>query len=414
MGKLLLELLTTLPNLRFSRKTLFMKCDYEIIVFSDDWNGLPFSCKHLLSHFLPEIPLIWVETIGLRSPKLNLYDIKRAFEKFSGWLFSTKSPDVHLPENLNILNPFQIPYNHYGIVRRLNKVKMIHSLECFNKGRFSRYRVLITTWPFLGDVIGRLGEHLSIYYRVDDFSEFPGVRKDYIRQVEKELIEKVDMMVAASQNLTEIGNNEKVIKYLPHGVDFQHFTAGAKDVYGQGSLQNIPAPRIGFFGMLDSWIDFDLISRVAIDHPDWSFVFVGPSQLSSSALPSIPNIYFLGPVLYEHLPSYARYFDVALIPFKINTLTISVNPLKLMEYFSLGLPVVSTPLPEVTKYQDHVFIASDPKAFGDAIKKALKEDDQNTRISRQKIAESQSWKKKALQLRSWIETALEQKVGNSC
>ncbi len=59
---------------------------YDLIVFSDDWNGLPFSCKHLLRHFLPDITLIWVETIGLRSPKVNLYDLKRAIKKITGWI----------------------------------------------------------------------------------------------------------------------------------------------------------------------------------------------------------------------------------------------------------------------------------------------------------------------------------------
>ncbi len=194
-------------------------------------------------------------------------------------------------------------------------------------------------------------------------------------------------------------------------MDFKHFTKGLEEDCITVPLQNIPSPRIGFFGLLNSWLDFNLLSKIAIDFPEWSFVFIGPSQLPSSALPSMSNIHYMGPVSYDHLPFYARYFDVALIPFQINPLTISVNPLKLLEYFSLGLPVVSTPLPEVTKYQNHVFIASDPKTFGNAIQRALKEDDQHSRLSRQIIAESQSWEKKSLELRSWIEEALESKVG---
>ena len=58
-----------------------MALDYELIVFSDDWHGLPFSCKHLLRHLLPEVRISWVQTIGLRSPQLNQYDIKRSINK---------------------------------------------------------------------------------------------------------------------------------------------------------------------------------------------------------------------------------------------------------------------------------------------------------------------------------------------
>ncbi|PQP33882.1 glycosyltransferase family 1 protein, partial [Desulfobacteraceae bacterium SEEP-SAG9] len=130
---------------------------------------------------------------------------------------------------------------------------------------------------------------------------------------------------------------------------------------------NIDGPLIGFFGLLNSWIDFDLIYNIALEHPEWNLILIGPSQLSIDILPKRKNIHYLGPIDYEELPNYARCFDVALIPFKINELTVSVNPLKLMEYFSLGLPVVSTPLPEVVKHKENVAIASDPATFSKAI-----------------------------------------------
>jgi glycosyltransferase involved in cell wall biosynthesis len=391
-------------------KTKTTQRNYEIIVFSDDWNGLPFSCKHLLRHFLPDVRLIWVETIGLRSPKLNLYDINRSITKITGWLSKSQSSQDSLPENLNILDPFQIPYNQLGIVRNFNKQMVIRTLKPFNPRYSNRERVLITTWPFTGNIVGSLGERLSIYYRVDDFSEFPGVRKDFIRQLENELIEKVDMVVASAENLAQVGAEGKTTKYLPHGADFQHFTSVLKESNSPALLKNIPGTRIGFFGLLNSWLDFDLLAQVAKDHPRWSFVFLGPLQISPTALPNAPNFHFLGPVPYDELPAHACHFDVALIPFKINALTISVNPLKLMEYFSLGLPVVSTPLPEVVKYKDSVFIASDPRTFGDAIEKALIEDDEKARVSRQEIAKSHSWLEKSLELKKWIEEALEKKA----
>ncbi len=391
-------------------KTKTTQRNYEIIVFSDDWNGLPFSCKHLLRHFLPDVPLIWVETIGLRSPKLNLYDINRAIKKITGWLSKTQSSQGSLPENLYIIDPFQIPYDQVGIVRNFNKQMVIRSLEWLDHGHSKREKVLITTMPYVGNMLGSLGERLRIYYRVDDFCEYPGVSKNHIHHLEEELIAKVDIVVATAEKLTQIGIDGKAVKYLPHGVDYEHFVRKGIDFSKNLPIQRIPAPRIGFFGLLNLWVDFDLLSLVAAAHPTWSFVFIGPSQLSPTVLPNAPNFHFLGPVPYEELPAHARHFDVALIPFKIIPLTISVNPLKLMEYFSLGLPVVSTPLPEVVKYKDSVFIASNPKTFGDAIEKALLEDDEKVRLSRQEIARSHSWLEKSLELKKWIEEALEKKI----
>ena len=100
-----------------------MKEKIELVVFTDDWHGLPFSCKHLLRHFLPEIPLIWVETIGLRSPEFTLYDLRRSFSKIKGWIKPAHVDHTPLPENLSILDPLQIPYNQYRIVRKFNMSK---------------------------------------------------------------------------------------------------------------------------------------------------------------------------------------------------------------------------------------------------------------------------------------------------
>ena len=383
--------------------------DYEILVFSDDWFGLPFSCKHLLQHFLPDRPLIWVETIGLRSPRLNLYDIKRTIGKISGWLSSHRISTCILPKNLHIIDPIQIPYNHINFVRKLNKRLLIRAIDRLQCNNTKRERVLITIWPFIGDLVGCLGEQLSIYYRVDDFSELPGVHKESIIDSEKKLIEKVDMVVATSENLTKIDIPGKLVKYLPHGVDFEHFSFKRGNTNNKLPIQQIPPPRIGFFGLLNSWIDFELLSHVAANNRQWSFVFIGPSQIPLSSLPNLSNMHFLGPVSYEELPTHAQYFNVALIPFKVNSLTRAVNPLKLLEYFAIGLPVISSPLPEVMKYQNHVMIASGYEDFCYAIKVALERDSQELMFLRQEIAKEQSWEKKSFELKMWIEEFLERK-----
>ena len=62
---------------------------------------------------------------------------------------------------------------------------------------------------------------------------------------------------------------------------------------------------------------------------------------------SEPNIHILGPKPFSELPAYTQFFDVAIIPFIVNELTIAVNPIKLREMLAAGCPVVSTALPEV-------------------------------------------------------------------
>jgi len=384
-----------------------MDKDYEIVVFSDDWYGLPFSCKHLLKHFLPEVRLVWVETIGLRSPKLNIYDIKRSFQKLKGWFSRESDEEVNpLPDNLQIIDPFQIPYNQFEFIRKLNAVLMIRTLNKLSPKR-NRKRVFLTTWPFMGYLVGRVGDDISIYYRVDDFSEFPGVNKPLIRQLEKEIIQNVDLVVASAENLAQFEPDTRA-HYLPHGVDFNHFNIDREAIEKPEELKKFDAPLVGFFGLLNSWLDLEVIRDSALSNPEMSYIIIGPSQLPDNQLPKAPNMHYLGPVPYEQLPKYAVYFDVALIPFKINDLTVAVNPLKLMEYFATGVPVVSTPLPEVTKYEPAVEIGGSADELTIAIKKVISGDTAEKRENRKQIARNKSWGAMAGQLQSWIESELDQ------
>jgi glycosyltransferase involved in cell wall biosynthesis len=344
---------------------------------------------------------------------MTLFDINRATRKLATWITKDEPRHDVVSENLFILDPLQIPYNQVKLVREINKRLVIRMLNKFNRNRPLSQRVVITTWPFVGNLIGFLKEVISIYYRVDDFSEYPGVNKNYIIRCERELMDKVDLIAASAKKLMPDSVKGRRIKYLPHGVEYDHFALKRKGANSLVPLEKIPRPRIGFLGFINSWVDLELVLAIAIKYPNWSFVFIGPSQVPTSSLPKAKNMHFLGPISYDEVPLYAGHFDVGLIPFKINTLTESVNPLKLMEYFAMGLPVVSTPLPEVLKYQDYAMIAPDAKTFGAAIQAAIELDSDEKKRSRQNLAKTHSWKSRSDQLRKWIEEILESRIARA-
>ncbi|HUU89932.1 MAG TPA: glycosyltransferase [Phycisphaerae bacterium] len=93
---------------------------------------------------------------------------------------------------------------------------------------------------------------------------------------------------------------------------------------------------------------------------------------------------------YEDLPAYCRCFDVGLIPFKINELTKAVNPIKLREYLAAGLPVVSTPLPEVAAYDGLVGIAHTPDETVAALEHCLAADP-DQRMERSHGVADETW-----------------------
>jgi len=163
-------------------------------------------------------------------------------------------------------------------------------------------------------------------------------------------------------------------------------------------------PTIGYVGALNFWFDAEAVDLAALHHPEWNFVLVG--KVESPTLERLrrrENIAMIGEVRYEDLAVWMRKFDVGLIPFVVSPLTRATNPIKLYEYFSCGLPVVSSRLPEVERYSDLTYLASSPAEFVRQIERAVAEDDQDLRSRRRDLAVREDWSQRTQMLVDAIE-----------
>jgi len=135
-----------------------------------------------------------------------------------------------------------------------------------------------------------------------------------------------------------------------------------------------------------------------------NFVFVGRTVLADmrefKKLLSKPNFYYVGEKPRSLLPFYICSMDVGVIPFLVNPLTSSMDPIKLYDYLACGVPVISTALPEVEKYSKEgiVEIAYNPESFIEKIKKLLELYDEKLREERRNLARENSWPKRYEQL----------------
>ncbi|TAK63017.1 MAG: glycosyltransferase family 1 protein, partial [Bacteroidetes bacterium] len=263
---------------------------------------------------------------------------------------------------------------------------LIKQIEALN---FQR-PILISSSPLIADVIGSINETSSHYICLDDWGEFEGAFR-CLNEVEQELLKKVDSCFAVSETLlTERKSAKGENHFLPQGVDVDHFSKSEDSVPPE--LRSLPKPIIGYFGLFATYVNFEMIIESARAYPTASVVLFGRTKTDISRLLEEPNIHFLGEIPFSNLPRYASAFDVGLIPFTVNKLTIAANPLKLLEYLSLGIPVVSTELPEVMKFQDVVFIAKDTNDFVRCVGKALAEDTLEQNERRRNQAEKFSWR----------------------
>ncbi|MCF6460034.1 glycosyltransferase [Clostridium sp. Cult3] len=132
-------------------------------------------------------------------------------------------------------------------------------------------------------------------------------------------------------------------------------------------------PIIGYVGALwGSWFDIHLIIKLANKYSNYNIVLIGEyNDQFDGLVPS--NVHFVGLKPQYELPAYLFHFQLGLIPFKVNDLTFGVNPLKVYEYLAMGLPVVSTNMPEL-KEMPNVFLAKNDKQFLHLVKSILDND----------------------------------------
>jgi glycosyltransferase involved in cell wall biosynthesis len=324
--------------------------------------------------------------------------MSRLLEKFRS--MSRRVQEVE--PNLFVLNPTAVPlYGRAG--QRINRFLLrMQVRDAMRRLGFSRPINWVFN-PAAAVVAGELGEDLLIYYCVDEYAAFSGVPARSIAEMEGRLLRDADLVVVSADNLLRSkrqANGSTIL--LRHGVDYEHFRQ-ALDVRTQVpiELSKLPKPIIGYFGLMSQdWFDAELMIRVARKFQNCSVVLLGKCSMDLSRLTCLPNVHLLGRKPYAALPAYSRGFDVAVIPFPINEVTVNANPLKAREYLAAGLPVISTDIPEVRAIGGCA-VARDPDDFVRCIESALSSG--GPRIERSDTMRSESWASRLDQLRLAVE-----------
>ncbi|MEO6777587.1 MAG: NAD-dependent epimerase/dehydratase family protein [Kofleriaceae bacterium] len=368
-----------------------------IIAFAKDWHEDPTSNHHVLRELARSRRVVWLNSIATRTPSLasgrDLGKIARKLREF------TRGP-VNVENDLWVYTPLALPFPHSSVARALNRQVLRATIRMLRARLGIEHFELWTFLPNVGDYVGTLGEDRSVYYCVDEWSLFGYLDRDQTIAAERTLLAKVDAVFAINAALAAAKRAINPATFeAPHGVDHALFArALAPETVVPAELAAIARPRLGFYGTLRDWVDFELLAHVARARPAWQIVLVGQELCDTSAIRGLPNVHLLGQKPHHELPAYCKGFDVGLIPYRIDERMQYVNPLKLREYLSAGLPVVSTPVPEVRKYPELARIAATPDAFVEAIAQALEEDSPERRVARSAAMIDETWAARVAQV----------------
>lgn len=362
----------------------------QMVVFGEDWGRHPSSTQHLIGRLMRSYEVLWVNSIGLRSPTLSARDMERMLCRIRQLMAGSGPRERAYRQPDNIITPRVLPVPGSRLMRWFNRKVLESTLLPRIDGTSKQRPLLWTSLPSAVDMVGHLNEAATIYYCGDDFSQLEGVEHAPIEAMEAELAEKADVILAASPQLQKRFPASKT-HLLSHGVDYNLFARPAPPAQ---ALERLSGPVVGFFGSINSWFDQDLVIAAARTLPGWHFMLVGPVATDVSRLAVLPNVHLTGPCPHNQLPGYVQHWDVSILPFKHNGQIAACNPLKLREYMAAGTAIVSTRFEALKPYGDLIRQIDDASSFVGALRYARAEGGRYRSRRQQRVAD-EDWSCKA-------------------
>ena len=295
------------------------------------WNFVFQRPQHLMSRFAREMNVIfWEEPVEIGAHETAYLQVSEAPE----------APNVRVV----------VPHLPQGIPEDAREAALMRLLDA----HIASVRGLLIAWyytPMMLPFSRHLEADLTVFDAMDELSKFKFAPVKLL-ELEQELIDSSDIVFTGGSSLYEAKKDRHSnVHCFPSSVDRVHFLKARAHQFDPADQEDLPKPRLGFYGVIDERFDTELLDEVATLRPDWSFVMVGPVvKISEDDLPKRPNIHYLGGKTYDQLPAYLSGWDVALMPFAMNESTQFISPTKTPEYLAGGKPVVSTPIRDVVRH----------------------------------------------------------------
>lgn len=312
----------------------------NILIYSGlTWNGIEESHCHNLTRILA------------KNNKIKYLEMPYCKDKTK--IHIANLYDYEIPDNVDLITygktikklthtDFYYKYLNYGITYMLKA--QLYTIKKFFTTKFDTAILYnIYDLPFL--LLCKLFQKKIIYAIVDDYPSLTPSNfwKRILTFNEKIFISLCDKAFCTAQDLKKKTN--KAI-YIPNSI--------RKSIVSQRPKILLEPFRVGYIGAVGKWIACHSLSKTALKTPKIEYHIIGDGE-NLKDIQNLPNIKKYGFLPNKEGLKIIQNCHVAIIPFKLNKITHSVSPIKLFEYFNLGLPVITSPTNELKQYKDIIF-----------------------------------------------------------
>jgi len=211
--------------------------------------------------------------------------------------------------------------------------------------------------PYYGWYIPSRYRGKVIYDCMDDHIALENnqLYKNRISEYESNLANKADLIFTSSERIEQvlsdrIKNDVNKFCLVRNGFD-------GKIIECQNVKSKKDKVTIGYIGTIAEWFDFSLIISSLEKYEKLEYHLIGPCR-SAVACYSHPRIIMHSTVEHNKLYDTIKEYDCLIMPFVLNDIVESVDPVKLYEYINFNKNIISIRYDEISRFEPYVYFYS--------------------------------------------------------
>lgn len=254
---------------------------------------------------------------------------------------------------LRIKSYLQLPKDRIPIIHKINTCLLLLSL----RKDLKEADILWITNPMQYSFLKKSSAKV-VYDCMDDLPEFEPTeeRRKKLEILEKAVYKDADIVLASSnylKNKLEYRYGKREVEVVNNAI--KRLESNEMRKLPVEIAQKIPSGRfiITYIGTIEKWLDLNLINEVLKRCPEVTFCLFGPLKVE---LPQSERVRYCGMIPHDMVFSAMENSDALIMPFIINELILSVNPVKLYEYIYSGKPCLAPSYGESEPFREYVYL----------------------------------------------------------
>lgn len=306
-------------------------------------------------------------------------------------------------DKLEVRPIYRIPViERWGIGKKINKGIMKRAIQ--KKIKKLKPEFIYVTEPEQVEFLPEKITAKVIYDCMDNhaaFSEDTALQKKVIAD-EGKLANVADCICISSQNLKNVFVNrygkqiEDKCVLVRNGYNGKVLPAKASKNTGKEFV-------VTYIGTVSSWFDTDIIEKSLQDFPELIYEIYGPVDGSGVRLEQ-ERVKYKGTVAHDKLPEVVKGCDCLIMPFKLNDVVTSVDPVKFYEYINFNRNIISVYYEEIDRFSPFVEFYHNYQEYKQVLSKLMK--DNTVKYSEQqriKLLQDSTWDSRVKQIRRFID-----------